>query len=44
MHDDEAVVIKHVLGTGRCANMMGAIICKNEFGIVFKIGSGFNDH
>lgn len=41
--DDEAVVIAHIKGTGRCWNMMGAIRVKNKNGIVFKIGSGFDD-
>lgn len=42
-HDDEAVVIKKIKGTGRCAFMMGALLCRNNEGIEFKVGSGFTD-
>jgi DNA ligase 1 len=41
--DDEAVVIGKESGTGRCENMMGALVVKNKFGVTFKIGSGFTD-
>jgi DNA ligase-1 len=43
MHDDEAVVVSHIPGEGRCANMMGAIMCKDNLGVLFKIGTGFTD-
>jgi len=42
-YDAEAVVIKKIKGTGRCSNMMGAILCRNNDGIEFKVGSGFTD-
>ena len=42
--DAEAKVIGHLKGTGRCANMCGAIQVKEvKGGTEFKIGSGFND-
>ena len=41
--DDEATVIGHEPGTGRCAGMMGAIRVRNTQGVEFSIGSGFND-
>jgi len=41
--DGEAVVLGHKPGTGRCSAMMGAIFVRNDNGIEFKIGSGFND-
>lgn len=42
-HDAEATVIGKEKGTGRCSNMMGALIVQKEDGVVFKIGSGFTD-
>jgi len=41
--DDEAVVLAHEPGTGRCTGMMGAIRVRNSQGVEFSIGSGFND-
>ena len=41
--DEEAEVIGHEKGTGRCSNMMGAINVKSKDGKIFKIGSGFDD-
>jgi len=41
--DAEATVIGHQKGTGRCYNMCGAIECRGDNGIEFKIGSGFDD-
>jgi len=41
--DDEAVVIGHLKGTGRCSGMLGALQVKMKDGTVFKIGSGFDD-
>ena len=31
--DDEAVVLGKEKGTGRCSNMMGALVCKNKAGV-----------
>lgn len=42
MIDEEATVIGHEPGTGRCTGMMGAILVNSNHG-QFKIGSGFND-
>lgn len=42
-HDAEAKVIGTERGTGRLEGLMGAIRVRNEQGIEFKIGSGFND-
>jgi DNA ligase 1 len=41
--DAEATVIGHNKGTGRCADMCGAIVVKEKDGTTFKIGSGFDD-
>ena len=41
--DEEATVLRIEQGEGRCAGMMGAIVCRMKNGIEFKIGSGFND-
>ena len=41
--DAEAQVIDHLAGTGRCANMTGAIRVREKDGTEFKIGSGFTD-
>lgn len=42
-HDAEAVVLKKIKGTGRCSNMMGALLVRNNDGVEFKVGSGFTD-
>jgi DNA ligase 1 len=42
-YDAEAVVLQKIKGTGRCSNMMGALLCRNNDGIEFKVGSGFTD-
>lgn len=42
-HDAEAIVQKHLKGTGRLCFTMGAIEVINNDGITFKIGSGFTD-
>lgn len=43
-HDDEAEVIGHERGNGRCSDMLGALRVKHcKTGIVFNIGSGFDD-
>ncbi|EAR91616.1 ATP-dependent DNA ligase (macronuclear) [Tetrahymena thermophila SB210] len=41
--DEEATVIGSERGEGRCADMMGALVCRMKNGKEFKIGSGFND-
>lgn len=41
--DDEATVLAHEEGTGRCQGMLGALKVRNTSGIVFNIGSGMND-
>ena len=41
--DAEAKIIAIEKGTGRLKNVMGAIRVKNDKGITFKIGSGFDD-
>ena len=42
--DAEAKVLAHEKGTGRCLSMMGALRVKHcKTGIIFKIGSGFDD-
>jgi len=41
--DEEALVLGHKAGTGRCANMMGALHCRLVNGKEFDIGTGFND-
>ena len=41
--DAEAVVLKHIPGTGKLAGKMGALLVENRDGVRFKLGSGFND-
>ena len=41
--DSEAKVIGHNKGSGRCENMLGALVVKEKDGTLFKIGSGFDD-
>ncbi|CAK92876.1 unnamed protein product (macronuclear) [Paramecium tetraurelia] len=41
--DDEATVLAHEEGTGRCQGMLGSLKVKNTSGIVFNIGSGLTD-
>jgi len=41
--DTEAKVIGHNIGTGRCADMLGALQVEEADGKRFKVGSGFND-
>lgn len=42
--DAEAKVIKSEKGTGRCANMMGKLVCRTvKDNIEFRVGSGFTD-
>lgn len=42
-HDDEAVVIGHKPGTGRCLGMVGALKVRNTHGVEFEVGSGMTD-
>ncbi|KAL6074838.1 3-ketoacyl-CoA synthase 17 [Balamuthia mandrillaris] len=42
-HDEEALVIGHKRGTGRCLNMMGHLECRLPNGLEFSIGTGFSD-
>jgi DNA ligase-1 len=42
--DAEATVIGHTKGKGKYQNQLGAIEVKTSKGIIFKIGSGFNDY
>lgn len=42
--DDEATVLDHEEGSGRCQGMLGALHVINSKGIEFRIGSGFNDN
>ena len=42
--DSEAIVIGHQRGTGRCSDMLGALVVKSCVdGQTFKVGSGFDD-
>lgn len=41
--DEEGIVIKHLAGKGKFKGVMGAVIVKNNDGIIFKIGGGFSD-
>ena len=41
-HDSECEVIGNKKGNGKFTNLMGAVICKLENGVIFKIGSGFS--
>jgi len=42
-YDAEAEVIGIEPGKNRLTGYMGALICKNKEGAVFKVGSGFTD-
>ena len=42
-HDDEAMVLEHLLGNGKYQGMLGAIKVKNSEGVIFNIGTGFSD-
>ena len=41
--DAEARVIGHKSGSGRHAGRMGALVCVNDAGKRFKVGTGFTD-
>lgn len=42
--DDEATVLGHEEGTGRCQGMLGALRVRNTEGVEFRIGSGMDDN
>jgi len=42
-HSEEAKVLRHEKGSGRCSNMMGKLYCQLPNGVEFKVGSGFSD-
>lgn len=43
--DAEALVVKHLPGTGKFQNMMGALLVEDRSGKRFRLGSGFDiDH
>ena len=41
--DDEATVYGFENGSGRCAEMVGALMVVNDKGVKFKVGSGMTD-
>ena len=41
--DTEATVYGHEKGTGRCSQMLGALLVVGDNGVKFKVGSGFTD-
>lgn len=41
--DAEAIVLAYLPGKGKYTGMMGALLVKDDNGIVFKLGSGFSD-
>lgn len=41
--DAEAIVVEHVLGTGKYKSLLGSLKCKLENGKTFNIGTGFTD-
>lgn len=43
MHDAEAVIIGHDEGSGRNRGRLGAFVCIDDAGIVFKVGSGISE-
>ncbi|NCD13497.1 MAG: DNA ligase [Epsilonproteobacteria bacterium] len=42
-HDAECRVLSHHKGEGKYKDVLGSLTCKNDAGIVFKIGSGFSE-
>lgn len=42
-HDDEALVLDHEGGKGRLEGQVGALLCINRQGALFKVGSGLTD-
>eukprot|EP00927_Polykrikos_kofoidii_P060605 TRINITY_DN55543_c0_g1_i1.p1 TRINITY_DN55543_c0_g1~~TRINITY_DN55543_c0_g1_i1.p1 ORF type:complete len:693 (+),score=137.30 TRINITY_DN55543_c0_g1_i1:76-2154(+) len=41
--DEEAVVVEHEPGKGRNVGVLGALRCRNREGMIFCVGTGFND-
>ncbi|MCJ8272228.1 MAG: DNA ligase [Psychrosphaera sp.] len=41
--DAEAVVLDHLPGKGKFTGILGALLVRDDHGIVFKIGSGFSN-
>ncbi len=41
--DEEAVVIAHIMGSGKYQQILGALLVENSDKIRFKIGSGFSE-
>lgn len=41
--DAEAVILEHLPGKGKFIGKLGAMLVRDEHGIVFKIGSGFSN-
>lgn len=41
--DAEAQVVAHLPGTGKYANMLGALEVRTPDGVIFRIGTGFSD-
>lgn len=42
-HIKEARVIDIMLGSGKYSNMIGSLICKDDLGLSFSVGSGLTD-
>lgn len=42
-HIKEAKVIDIMLGSGKYSNMIGSLICKDDLGLTFSVGSGLTD-
>lgn len=43
-HDAECEVVEHHKGEGKYKNSFGSLTCRNDEGILFDIGSGFNEN
>ena len=41
--DTECVIVGYTKGNGKYKNKLGALVCKLENSVIFKIGSGFSD-
>jgi len=41
--DAECEVVEHHKGEGKYKNLFGSLTCKNDEGVLFDIGTGFND-
>lgn len=42
-HDAECEVVEHHKGEGKYKNSFGSLTCRNDEGVFFDIGSGFNE-